>query len=222
MQITCISASNVKNTGNNSISKKVCQIIGQHILSQDERAHVQILHLTDYEVQPCWACGECKDSGFCVRDEAFNQIYTQIRAADGIVVVCPHYAMVPAKMVIILEKLEQIPFMQYLKTQPAEYGVVCPLHKKPVGLIAHGGTSANYEELYKKSILDPLAHVFKACGAEPVGMDETQSTGVAFGVQKMKRGDNNSMIDQEHNMEEVGAKVLPLVDKVLEKIEELA
>lgn len=221
MRITCISASNVKITGHGSISKKVCELIAEHIQSHyGAAADVQILSLTDYEVQPCWACGECKDSGRCIRDEAFNEIYGRLQTADGIFVVSPHYAMVPAKMVIISEKLEQIPFMQYLKTQPTSYGEVCPLFKKPVGLIAHGGNSTGYEEMYQKSVLDPLAHVFLTCGAEVVSMDDTRPTGVVFGVQKIKRGDNSAMIDQEHNLEEISTKVLPLVERLLEKITE--
>lgn len=134
MQIICISASNVEPAREHSASTRACELIRE--LAQAEcDAQVDILPLIDYELTPCRMCSKCLAAGNCIRDNAFNQIYARLAEADAVFVVCPHYAPLPSKLMMLLEKLEEICYLNWCQNQ--QYQTI--VYRKPIGLVAHGG-----------------------------------------------------------------------------------
>jgi hypothetical protein len=183
VNILCISASNVKNFRDKSASTKTCQIVKKICGSEMNSLKVDIIQLVDYNLKSCIMCGECEKTGQCIYDDDFNRIYSAIKDADGVFVVCPHYAPIPSKMIIILEKLEE---MAYLHSCSKKDDSLYPISNKPVAIIGHGGCTGDIDKYYSKALLEPLSSAFKSVAMDVVGIDETWPDGIVFGVTGMK------------------------------------
>lgn len=64
----------------------------------------EIVELKNLNLIPCRDCMKCLDSRRCAKDEAFNRINEKIIACDVLFIVSPHYAPIPAKLCLFLEK----------------------------------------------------------------------------------------------------------------------
>ena len=213
MKITCISASNVEPARENSASTRACELI-RNLAQAECDAQVTILPLIDYEIKPCRMCGECLEAGQCVRDTAFNQIYQHLAGADAVFVVCPHYAPLPSKLMMLLEKLEEICYLNWCQNQ--EYQTI--VYQKPIGLIAHGGQTAQAAPYYKTALLDPLALAFASVQMKVVGAGEQWPNGVAFGVKSLGLAPGAVFVTIEHDWEDIRGRLAPLVKNVLDQI----
>ncbi len=209
MIFTCISASNVEKARTNSASTRVCEMI-RDMLSERSQADVRIVPLLDYEMKPCRMCGSCFELGRCARDDAFNAIYAQLGASDGIFIVCPHYASIPSKVMMILEKLQQMLFLKSC----AEQGYRSPLYKKPVGIIAHGGQTEQARPYYKTALLDPIAAALASVQMEVIGAGEEWPNGATFGIKSLTKPADSIFVTIEHDWEAVRQHILPLVENV--------
>jgi len=213
MKITCISASNIERARQNSASTHACRIIQEMVLGQpDPAAEVQIVPLLDYELKSCRMCGKCFETGLCARDEAFNQLYRQLTSADGIFVVCPHYAPFPSKVMILLEKLEE---MLYLKSC-ADPNYRFTLWQKPVGIIVHGGQTEEALPYYRTALLEPLANALASVHMDVIGAGAEWPRGVAFGIQRILPPDNSIFVTIEHNWAQIEQRLGKLVENVVE------
>lgn len=216
--ITCISTSNVKNMKNNSVSTKVCGLINDIIKekSKDE-IKVNIIPLADYEFKPCIMCGECSDTGKCISDESFNEIYSRILESDGIFLVVPHYATIPSKLTMILEKIQEFCFIHYCKHNKSHFA----LYKKPVGIIAHGGQEISDEVLkyYKKALLDVVANSLTGVGMQIIGTNDDYPNGVIFGIKDMKEVEGKLLPNMVHDMNEIKERITPLINNMLLELE---
>lgn len=216
MKITCISASNVEPAREHSASTRACELIRELVQSADgPQAQVDILPLLDYEMKPCRMCGKCLEAGECVRDAAFNQIYAHLRDADGVFVVCPHYAPLPSKLMILLEKLQEICYLNGCQDQA--YRTV--VFRKPLGLVAHGGQTAEALPYYKKALLDPLAMAFASVQMRVIGAGEQWPTGVTFGITQLSLPPGSIFVTIEHDWDNIRTRLAPLVHNVLAEIE---
>ncbi|MEW6724081.1 MAG: NAD(P)H-dependent oxidoreductase [Bacillota bacterium] len=65
-------------------------------------------------LRPCQACGHCgRITGRCaISVDDLAEITARLARADGIIIVSPHYAPIPAKLSALLERLE--PFLRQL------------------------------------------------------------------------------------------------------------
>ena len=133
MKAICISASNMLNSKNQSTSFIICDTISK-ILSE-KNIPCKILDLRNYSLSPCIGCGECYDSKRCCRDIAFNEIYSMIAESDFVFFVSPHYAPIPAKLSMLLEKMEEITFLHWWKDNTYK----SEMYHLPAGIISHGG-----------------------------------------------------------------------------------
>lgn len=176
---------------------------------------VTTLPLIDYEMSPCRMCGKCLESGHCVRDAGFNQIYQHLAESDAVFVVCPHYAPLPSKLMMLLEKLEEICYLNWC--QDPEYHPI--VHQKPVGLIAHGGQPAEAASYYKTVLLDPLALAFASIQMKVIGAGEQWPNGVAFGVKDFRLEPDAVFVTIEHDWDDIHSRLAPLVKNVLAEIE---
>lgn len=213
MKIICISASNVELAREFSASTKTCEIIRELILTEHS-AQVEILCLMDYEMNPCRMCGKCLEAGKCVRDEAFNHVYQSLADADVVFVVCPHYAPLPSKLMMMLEKLEEICYLNWCQNQ--KYQTV--VYGKPIGLVAHGGQPTKAASYYKNSLLDPLALAFSSIQMQVVGAGEQSPNGVFFGVKDLRLVHDSIFVEIEHDWEDIRRRLAPLVKNVLGQI----
>lgn len=215
MKVLCISASNVMNYKKNSASTKTCQII-KKIVEENSNIKADILALSDLELKPCIMCAECSNTGMCINDDGFNNLYMSIKAADGIFVVCPHYAPIPSKLVMILEKLEEMAFLHSCSKKDDS---LYPLLNKPVAIIAHGGCTGNVDEYYKNELLKPLASAFRSVAMDVVGVDNDWPDGIVFGIEAMKESDRSILPDMIHDYDYIQNRITPLIKQMLLKLD---
>jgi multimeric flavodoxin WrbA len=213
MRILCISASNVEQARDRSASTRTCELIHELIKTECE-AQVEILRLLDYEMIPCRMCGQCYTTGKCEHDEHFNQIYQKLADADALFVVCPHYAPLPSKLMMLLEKLEEICYLNWCQDQ--KYKTI--VFQKPIGLVAHGGQPTKSANYYKTALLDPLALAFSSVQMKVVGSDEQSPNGVVFGVKNLHLVPDSIFVEIEHDWNDIRSRLSPLVKNVVGQI----
>ena len=213
MKYTCISAANIEPARANSASTHTCELIRDLLVAQDAGAQVTILPLIDYELRPCRMCGQCLTGGFCTRDEAFNAVYRAMRAADAVFLVCPHYAPLPSKVMILMEKLEEIAFLNYC----ADANCRLPLYRKPVGIVAHGGRIEDAAALayYRTALLEPLATDLESVQMRVIGAGEEAPRGVVFGIKTLSMRPGSIFVDITQDWEAVRQRLVPLVTNVV-------
>ncbi len=213
MKILCISASNIEPASEHSASTRTCDLIREMILA-DFNAHVDILCLMDYEMNPCRMCGKCFETGSCVRDQAFNHIYQSFVDADAVFVVCPHYAPLPSKLMMMLEKMEEICYLNWCQDQ--KYQTI--VFEKPIGLVAHGGQPTQAASYYISTLLDPLALAFSSIQMKVIGCGEQSPNGVVFGVKNLRLVPDSIFVEIEHDWEDIRSRLTPLVKNVMSQI----
>jgi multimeric flavodoxin WrbA len=215
MKIVCISASNIDVARQNSASTHACELIRDLVRETSGPAvEVDILPLIDAKLKPCRMCGKCLATGKCSHDKDFNRIYEQLESADAVFVVCPHYAPLPSKMMILLEKMEEICYLNWCQNH--DYHTI--VFNKPIGLVAHGGQTAEALPYYKTALLDPLAAAFASIQMRVVGVDEQWSNGVTFGIKNLSLSCDSIFVYIEHDWGEIRQRLTPLVNNVLAQI----
>ncbi|MCL2775804.1 MAG: NAD(P)H-dependent oxidoreductase, partial [Oscillospiraceae bacterium] len=138
LRVLCISASNrIDSAETNSYRKckAVLDEAGKHILDMQG----EIIEMQNYSLNPCTACSKCKNSKRCAIDSGFNQIYEKIIACDVLFIIAPHYALTPAKLCMLLEKMGQVVTIHSSKDnsyQSETYGL-------KTAIITHGATAVN-------------------------------------------------------------------------------
>jgi hypothetical protein len=212
LKYTCISASNIEPARANSASTHTCELIRDLLAEQDRDAQVTIMPLIDYELHPCRMCGQCFTGGFCTRDEAFNAVYRAMIAADAVFLVCPHYAPLPSKVMILMGKLEEIAFLNYCADQNCRL----PLYQKPVGIVAHGGRIEDAGALayYQTALLEPLAMDLASVQMRVIGAGEESPKGVVFGIKTIAMRPDSIFVDITQDWEAICLRLAPLVANV--------
>lgn len=216
MHIICISASNIKHAGENSTSLKTCRLIKKIVEAKaSENIDAEIIPLVDYELKPCMGCGKCFARESCINDDAFNQIYNLLAKADALFIVSAHYAPIPAKLSMLLEKIEQLAFLKRFNNEDYR----SPLFGKPVGVIAHGGGTEEIIKYYKEPVLDSIWNALSyPVEMNIVGADDNQNNGVVFPVKNVRKDQDSIFPVQEYNWADVEKRISPLIDNVLERI----
>ena len=212
MNILCISAANIEGARNNSASMKTCRMIAGLMEGERPGAQVEILPLIDYEMKSCRMCGDCLPRQRCARDEAFNQVYEKMIACDALFVVIPHYAPFPSKVMILLEKMEEMAFLCYSNDEKHYHA---PLNGKPLGLVGHGGqVTPEAVEYYQDQLVKPLAMAFMSCGLKAIHAGEGKPYGVSFGIKSITKPANSIFVDIQHDWAAVRQALVPLVINV--------
>ncbi|MDR1589556.1 MAG: NAD(P)H-dependent oxidoreductase [Oscillospiraceae bacterium] len=193
LRILCISASNnfrpgVKETYSYQICKTVLDEADKHVTEIEG----EIIELKNLTLSPCRDCMKCLDSRRCVTDDTFNQIYEKIIACDILFIVSPHYAPVPAKLCMLLEKMEEITFYRWEKDtsyQSEVYGI-------KTAVISHGGGSGNEfaqadgisQTDYKKVVNDPIANALDTIQLKLIPYDDEWNTGIVVKPETAEQG----------------------------------
>lgn len=217
MKALCISASNIKHKKHNSTSTYTCRLIEEIIMNYiGNSAVVEVLSLTEYEPNPCIGCGKCYETNTCIHDESFNTIYQKMQDSDCLFIVSPHYAPIPAKLSMILEKIEEMAYLHWFH----DHNYKAALYKKPVGIVGHGGSDdRNALSAYKRVILDNIADALQTSMLDVVGNGETFPNGVVFMMDKYVRDENSIFPVQFYNWDIIRSEIVPLVENVLKWLE---
>jgi len=154
LKILCISASNrLDAAGTNSYRK--CKVVLEEAEKHISDMRGEIIELQNCSLNPCTACSRCLHSKRCAIDDVFNDIYERIIACDILFIVSPHYALIPSKLCMILEKMGQVVSIRSSKDksyQGETFGLT-------TAVITHGATAVDEAaQKKKKRILnDPIA-----------------------------------------------------------------
>lgn len=216
MNIVCISASNIKHAGEKSTSLKVCNIIKEIInRSTSANVNVEIIPLTDYNLKPCIGCGGCFKQDKCLEDNDFNHIYNIICKTDALFIVSAHYAPIPSKLSMFLEKIEQIAFLKRFNDEKYR----SPLFGKPVGIIGHGGGTEEICRYYKEPVIDSIWNALSyPVEMNVVGLDDGQSRGLVLPVKSVGRESSSIFPVQKYDWIDIENRLDPLVHNVIFKI----
>jgi len=177
MKILCISASNSFRAGiDETSSYKICQRIINEAKMRVPQAECDIIELKHHAPNPCTDCRKCLKTRRCAIDDVFNDIYERIIGCDVLFIVSPHYAPIPAKLCMILEKMESIsfePWQQDSDYQSETYGI-------PAGIISHGGTGQEWAlKEYERVVNIPIANALHTIQLKTVAYDNEWKKGIA-------------------------------------------
>jgi hypothetical protein len=204
------------NAKKESISLAACLLIERIIKTRLAGNDMQMenIRLVDTTLSPCTGCGKCFKMNKCWNDDCFNNIYSRIAQSDALFIVSPHYAPIPAKLCMLLEKMEQISFLNHLH-DANHYPII---HNIPVGIIAHGsGSTEAALRSYKEMVLDTIANALQTVTMDVVGLNEDWPTGVAFPVKEIFRDEGEIFPLQLYDWADIEDRLTPLVLKVVEK-----
>ncbi|MGE5613102.1 MAG: NAD(P)H-dependent oxidoreductase [Bacillota bacterium] len=213
MLIACISASNIKHARENSTSLKVCKIIKNMVEREwGNNIQVETIPLVNYELKPCIGCGGCYSQDKCKNDNEFNNIYGVLCRAEALFIVSAHYAPIPSKLIMLLEKIEQLAFLKRFNDESYR----SPLFGKPVGIIAHGGGTEEIHKLYKGPVIDSIWNALSyPVEMNIIGVDAEQPRGVTFPVKNVKKANNSIFPVQEYDWSDIMERIEPLISKVI-------
>jgi multimeric flavodoxin WrbA len=222
MKFICISASNTISQGNSSASVKTCNMI-QDIIQNDIQpgTEVEVLPLRDYDIKPCVLCGACNENARCVYDAAFNNLLDKLETADAVFFVVPHYSPIPAKLIMIFEKINEIVYAGWLNNP--EFS--SPLRNKPVGIVGHGGMVEDENSLryYREHLVAPVANTLKSLGFRVIGVNDDSPDGTAFGLKDkgcLKKSSHSIFPDIVQDWTMIEARIEPLIRNVMREIEQ--
>lgn len=209
----CISASNVDNLEREGASNRTGHIIGELLHKRAPWADFELVKLTDIGLEPCTMCGRCLGNNQCPYDPSFNQLFSKIAEATGLFLVVPHYAFVPAKLTIILEKLQEFAFLHSYNELPGPF----VLAGKPVGLAVHGGMVENEKVIkeYEQVLLEPVANAMRGAGMQVVAGERGNLDGVVFGIKKVIKPTGKCLPEFEHQWDTITRRLSVLVANML-------
>lgn len=179
----CISASNIIHSGEGSFSYRVSEMISG-VLARDGIS-CWIVDLRKEHLTPCSGCGGCYHKKRCQSDDAFNRLYEKMKEADYLFFVSPHYAPIPAKLCMLLEKMEQITFLHWWRDETYQ----SELFGKLAGIISHGGGGENALEGYKAMVNNTIANALATIQVKVVPFNSKWNTGIALPVRKVTQKD---------------------------------
>lgn len=159
-------------------------------------------------------CGAClRDPAFHCVDEDFNTVLDAMRAADAVFMVIPHYAGLPSKLAIVMEKLQELMFLLGENGRQGEF----PLRGKLLALAGHGGMveDADVLEHYREALLGPVRQALGGVGMKIVSAGAGQPWGVTFGITGMSRAPGTFVSEMEHDWDRIGSHLRPLVTSLL-------
>lgn len=215
MIISCVSASNIKHAKSASTSFKVCEMISDLINEVNSSFCIDIISLVDYELTPCIGCGKCFKRDSCARKDDFNYIYSKLIESDALFIVAAHYAPIPSKLNMLLEKMEQLAFLPRFHDE----NIHSPLYHKPVGIIGHGGGTEDIINGYRGVVLDTIKNALSwPIEMKIIGANDNWPNGVVFPIKEVIKDKNGIFPIQKYDWEDIRKRIKPLVKNVLKSL----
>ncbi len=132
--------------------------------------------------------------------------------ADYIFFISPHYAPIPAKLSMILEKMEQITFLHWWKDNTYKSEV----YNIPAGIISHGGGSDWALQSYKAMVNDTIANALDTIQLKVISYNDSWNTGIALPVENIIQEDDIFPI-QEYNWPNIDVLLCKYVETILQE-----
>ena len=216
MKIVCISGSNTIQMKENSISTKVCGYLKEMFVTKGiSDQDITILPLLNYQLQPCLLCGACAKTEKCPYDEDFNTVFSHIQEADYVFLVLPYYSVLPSKVTMLLEKINEIFYASWIKDNT----YVPKSSKTKVGIIGHGGMVENEKVLsyYHTNLIYPVSMTLKGLGYQLLSPSKEYPSGIPFGL--LKEEDLKQTSDQifpviYHDEHHIKERIKPFISLV--------
>ena len=194
LKILCISASNrINATETNSF--QICKLIldeaGKHVSEMQS----EIIELRKYALNPCIDCSKCLNSKRCTINDDFNNIYEKIITFDTLFIVSPHYAPIPSKLCMLMERMGQIVSIRSSKDKSYKsesYGI-------KTAIITHGATAVNEvaQKKKKKILNDPIVVGLHDSQLMIIPFDDEWNTGICVQpIENNKNGETVSKINE--------------------------
>ena len=220
MNVLCISASNVKETGDGSASIQIGRAIGRIFQKEGiPDPGVEILPLVKYDLKTCILCGQCYKTSRCLYDEDFNRLYERLASADAVFFVVPHYAPLPAKLMILLEKVNEIVYANS-RMNP---NYIVPFRRTPAAVIGHGGMIESEKVLryYHDILITPVALTLKRLSFQLARPGRPYLYGMPVGLKNQNsiRTSPDAIFPVfTHDYELIEKKITPLVQDVIKRL----
>ena len=208
MKITCISGSNILNSTSESTSLQLCAVIAQ--IAARKHISCEIIDLRNYVLSPCTGCGCCYNTRRCHMDAGFNEIYEKLTLSDCIFFISPHYAPIPAKVSMLLEKMEQITFLHWWNDNSYR----SELYHLPAGIISHGGGAQWALKSYKAMVNDTIANALETIQCRVIPFDSEWNTGISLPISKIEETDSIFPV-QRYDWDSIRQKLEEYIEIVL-------
>jgi multimeric flavodoxin WrbA len=142
---------------------------------------VETITIKDYNITSCELCGKCVNAHNCVLDTEYRRLIEKIGNPDILFFVVPYYSPYPSKLMIFLEKLNEIFYSGWIK----DNSYLHHLQKTKTGLIVHGGIVHNQKVIshYKKNLSIPLSFTLKSLGFKLIEDDNKFKDGFALALE---------------------------------------
>lgn len=217
MLISCVSASNIKHAGESSTSLRLCNLVKEIVETCGKnKTNVKVIPLVNYELKPCTGCGRCFKKNKCIEDDGFNDIYSQLVKSDGLFIVSAHYAPIPSKLAMLLEKMEQLAFLPRFNNEEDK----SPLYQRPAGIIAHGGGTEEIIKGYRGVVINTIANALSwPIEMNIKGIDEDWPKGIAIPINRVKKDTKSIFPIQEYDWIDIKKRIKPLVHNVLKELQ---
>jgi multimeric flavodoxin WrbA len=213
MKLLCISASNIVQKENGT-SYKICQLVIDEMNNKMENIKQNIIELKKHMLEPCIGCGKCFYNNRCILNDDFNIIYEKIIDNDIVVFVSPHYAPIPAKLAILLEKMEQISFLKWIKDNSYKSEV----YGKCVGIISHGGGELWALNSYKKMVNDTIANALDTIQMNVVPLNKKWNTGISLPIKKSNVNEKSIFPYQEYDWDYISKKISKYINCIFNNL----
>ena len=173
----------------------------------------ETIDLRDYSLHPCIGCGGCFDSRRCCKDTDFNKIYNKLVKAAAVFFISPHYAPIPAKLCMMLEKMEEITFLHWWKDNAYRSEV----YGLPAGIISHGGGSDWALKSYKAMVNDTIANALDTIQCKVIPYNAEWNTGISLPVHNVIEKDDIFPV-QDYDWNLIVQKLSDYVEAVIKVI----
>jgi hypothetical protein len=199
-----VSASNITTSKENSKSLMVANKIKSGLLTY-QILDIQVIDLREYRFGFCIMCEKCIANQKCIQDDDFNDFISKWNENKEIIIVVPHYALIPSKLICCFEKIQEMYYLNYCLGKENNI-------KKRVMIIAHGGMTENYIDVYNNNIIKPLSDIVESIGCSVVNNRINEP--LCFGVKKYLETKNmNSICFAKEDDKEIENKI---IDKVID------
>lgn len=190
----CISASNIVKNQKQSTSHHISTIIKEALSKKN--ISCEIIDLRELTLMPCNECDGCCQCRRCSQDTEFNRIYEKVAGADYLFFASPHCAPIPAKLSMLLEKMEKMSSLHKRK----EHDGLSKSDGILAGIISYGDVdweaskgqipAALQEKLlrYKVMVNDIIADALNRMNMRTVPYNSKWNTGIALPVGDDRKG----------------------------------
>lgn len=184
-------------------SLRICESIRRAIGNIDSQARVDIVQLRSIPLQSCNGCGGCFHIHRCVVDDGFQDIYDRITSAQAVFFVAAHTAPIPAKLVALLERMEQIAFLPWARDnahRAATHGIAA-------GIVSHGGGGEWALPSYKSMVNDTIANALDTIQMRVIPFDEQWNTGISLPVAQVTNPADSPFPCQQYDWPELEGRI---------------